>query len=103
MTWTNEALAIHFDKMVDLILSRMAEMQTQWERATDLARLSAKQERDHLAEALDSRLKGMNEFRESMRDQTARFVTRREAWAMLAGVVGTAAAIVLAVVAAMGG
>ncbi len=44
MTWTNESLAIHFDKLVNLILTRMAEMQAQWERATDLAREMARQE-----------------------------------------------------------
>lgn len=103
MTWTNEALAIHFDKLVNLILQRMAEMQAAWERATDIARENARQEREHTAQQLDARLHSMNEFREQMRDQAAKFITRREAWAFLAAAIGLAAAAATAVAALMGG
>ena len=96
MTWTNEALAIHFDKMVNLILARMAEMQAAWERATDIARENARMERERTAEQLDTRLEGMNEFREQMRDQAARFVTRRELWAYLAGLIVAVTALITA-------
>jgi hypothetical protein len=95
--WTVASLAAHLDKMINLILARLAEIEAQWERSVDLAREAAKQEREVAARQLDARLEGMNEFREQMRDQAAKFVTRREAWAMLAGAVGLAAAIATAV------
>jgi len=101
--WTVASLAAHFDKMVNLILNRLAEMESQWARATDLAREAARQERELTAHQLDTRLEGMNEFREQMREQAAKFVTRREAWAMLAGAIGLAAAVATAVAMLLGG
>lgn len=101
--WTNEALKDHFDKLINLVLTRMAEMQAQWDRSTDLARENARQERERTAEQLDHRLEGMNEFRAQMRDQAARFITRKEAWGFLAGAVGLAAAVGTAIAALIGG
>ena len=101
--WTVASLAAHLDKMVNLILARIAELDAQWERAVALARENARQEREHTARQLDARLESMNEFRQQMGDQAAKFVTRREAWAMLAGVIGAAAAIVIAIVETLGG
>jgi len=103
MTWTNESLALHFDKLINLLLARMAEMETAWERATDIARENARMERERTAEQLDARLEGMNEFREQMRDQAAKFVTRRELWAYLGALVMSVTAIILTTLAFGGG
>jgi len=78
MTWTIEALAVHFDKMVNLILARMQEMEAGWARATDLARENSRLERERASSQIDDRLAGMNEFRDAMKDQASRFVTRSE-------------------------
>jgi hypothetical protein len=94
MTWTIEALYQHVTEITNLILARIDERFVSLERATDLALSNARAERDLAAEQLGVRLESMNEFREAMKDQAAKFVTRKEAWGYLFGLAAAMAAMV---------
>jgi len=94
VVWTIEALARHFDSMMEMVLARITEMDVGWKRATDLARENARLERERASEQVDARLAGMNEFRDAMKDQAGRFVTRRELWAYLAGLIMAMTAVI---------
>lgn len=93
-TWTIGALAKHVDAMLEMILARITEMDVGWNRATALALENARLERARASEQVDARLAGMNEFRDAMKDQAGRFVTRRELWAYLAGLVMAMTAVI---------
>jgi len=94
VVWTIEALAQHFDTVIDMVLARITEMDTGWTRATALALENARLERQRASEQVDARLAGMNEFRDAMKDQAGKFVTRRELWGYLAAMVAALTAII---------
>ena len=74
--WGYIDLKTHFDTVIDLRFNGI-------EKATDLARVN-----------MEKRLDGMNEFRETLKDQASRFVTRTE---LLAAVVGVSTLISIAI------
>jgi len=87
-----DALYEHIKMLFQMVLDRMEERFADQERATKLA-----------SDTLNARLEGMNEFRSSMKDQAARFVTRRELWGYLAAILAAVTTIITVTLAFHGG
>jgi hypothetical protein len=97
--WTSDTLFEHFDRILsekDKLLGekdrRYEQMFKDQERATNLALAAAQLAVTKAEVATEKRFDSTNEFRKTLSDQTAGFVTRREMLAFivaLSAVIGT--------------
>lgn len=83
MAWDAESLYLHMEALIGQVLARMEAGFEAQKEATDLA-----------ASTLEARLEHLNQFKQAMSEQAGRFVTRREMWAYLAGLIMTIVAVI---------
>lgn len=83
--WTLDTLNIHLDQMINLNDRRYEERFKSQEDHTALALAAAREAVAKAETSSDKRFDSVNEFRKTLSDQTATFIPRSEALALLAG------------------
>lgn len=83
--WTPETLFVHFDKLLtekDRVLEekdgRIKQMFRDLEKATQIAMTAAQEARNKSDQAYSERFRTGNKFRDTLKDQAANFIGRKE-------------------------
>ncbi len=95
--WTISTLKEHYDEIMAIERAHAAEIRTADRLAVVTAMAAADRANEKSERSDERRFESVNEFRQSLADQTATFITRREAIAAIVAIVAIITAVVAVV------